>query len=206
MIEQAPEYLDHLFVDVVNDLETKGGTMPCTDYIRLKMSALVRQLVLDKQSLLRHAAARCTTPAIVLVPEPLSGNPRYDPNYVLHPAVIPYAPEINDNTFPGGVRGYFNSPYTMEEYLKCTHMVIGRPITPREIIRFLANKMGGVHAEAALKDLNQGGQSVDGERLFRINKHVSIYGEESIFRAFHKIAGRVWACCAPLRDELDRGR
>jgi hypothetical protein len=122
-----------------------------------------------------------------------------------------YAPQISDRTHPLGVNGYFHCPYKMDEYLRLPHMVLpnpksssstGRAITPREMILFFANKLGGVHADKNLVDVSQGGRSVDAETLHLINKSVSIFGEEALFREFGVITERVWRACAPLRDEL----
>jgi hypothetical protein len=99
----------------------------------------------------------------------------------------------------------------MDEYLSHPHMVLpnaksgsltGRAITPREMIQFFANKLGGVHADKNLVDIADGGRSVDAETLHLINKKVSIFGEEALFHQFGVIAERVWRACAPLRDEL----
>lgn len=122
-----------------------------------------------------------------------------------------YAPEISNRTHPFGLEGYFHSPYKMDEYLARPHMVLpnaksgsltGRTITPREMIQFLANKLGGVHVDKNLVDIADGGRSVDAETLHMINKKVSIFGEEALFHEFGVIAERIWRACAPLRDEL----
>jgi hypothetical protein len=70
------------------------------------------------------------------------------------------------------------------------------------MIQFLANKLGGVHADKNLVDIADGGRSVDAETLHTINQKVSIYGEEALFHEFAVVAVRIWRACAPLRDEF----
>jgi hypothetical protein len=209
--KQSPEWLDQLFVQDVSELERLGNLNPRSDYALLQMSGILRRLVVDEQPLAHHARSRCSTPLVVLVPEPISGNPRYDPSRVLPPTVMHYALEISNRTHPFGLEGYFHCPYTMDEYLGRPHMVLpnvksdsmtGRAITPREMIQFFANKLGGVHADKNLVDIADGGRSVDAETLHLINKKVSIFGEEALFHQFGVIGERVWRACAPLRDEL----
>ncbi len=212
MTEQDPVYLDNLFVADVNELERLGKINPRSDYEHLQMSAILRRLTLDEQPIVHHAAKRCQTPLIILVPEPKSGNPRYDPEWTIPAPLVKYAPEISERTHPTGTRGYFWCPYELDGYLRRTHMVLpandrsgalrGRPISPSEMILFLANKLGGVHADRKLRDLADGGRSVDAATLHQINQHVSIFGKASIFQQFGIVAERVWRCCAPLRDEL----
>jgi hypothetical protein len=209
--KQSPEWLDQLFVQDVSELERLGNLNPRSDYALLQMSGILRRLVADEQPLAHHARSRCSTPLVVLAPEPISGNPRYDPSRVLPPTVMHYAPEISNRTHPFGLEGYFHCPYTMDEYLGRPHMVLpnvksdsmtGRAITPREMIQFFANKLGGVHADKNLVDIADGGRSVDAETLHLINKKVSIFGEEALFHQFGVIGERIWRACAPLRDEL----
>ena len=126
---------------------------------------------------------------VILVPEPISGNPRHNGSRMFPPPVMYYAPEISNRTHPFGLEGYFHCPYTMDEYLVRPHMVLpdaksgsltGRAITPREMIQFFANKLGGVHADKNLVDIANGGRSVDAETLQMINKKVSIFGGSAI--------------------------
>ncbi len=212
MTEQDAEYLNRLFVADIDELERLGRSSQGSDYGYLQMSAILRRLTLDEQPLAHHAAKQCHMPLIVLVPEAKSGNPKYDPNWIIPEILVKYAPEISERTYPTGTRGYFWCPYSLDEYLCRTHMVLpsnskagrlrGRPITPREMILFLANKLGGVHADRQLRDLADGGRSVDAETLHKINRHVTVFGEGSIFQQFGSIAERIWRCCAPLRDVL----
>jgi hypothetical protein len=200
-----------MFVQDVTELERLGNLKPRTDYTLLQMSGILRRLVADEQPLVHHARSRCITPLVVLVPEPISGNPRHGPLRAFPPAVMHYAPEISNYTHPSGLEGYFHCPYSVDEYLGRPHMVLpnaksgsltGRAITPREMIQFFANKLGGVHADKNLVDIADGGRSVDAETLYLINKKVSIFGEAALFHQFGVIAECVWRACAPLRDEL----
>jgi hypothetical protein len=204
--------LDELFVHDVDELERLGRISPRSDYQHLQMSGILRRLACDEQPLIPHASKRSTIPAIVLVPEPRSGNPKFDPTYQIPPALRKYAPQLTEDQYPGGANGYFLCPYSVQDYLARPHMVLpakhkdgqlkGRPISPREMILFLANKLGGVHADRNLKDLGDGGRSVDAETLYQINQHVSIYGQSSIFQQFGIVAERIWRCCGPMRDAL----
>ena len=209
--KQSPEWLDEVFAHDVTELERLGNLTPRTHYTLLQMSGILRRLVVDEQPLAIHAQSRCKTPLVVLVPEPISSNPRHDTSRTFPSTVMHYAPVISDRTHPFGLEGYFHCPYTMDEYLSRPHMVLpnaksgsltGRAITPREMIQFFANKLGGVHADKNLVDIMDGGRSVDAETLHMINKSVSILGEEALFHQFGVIAERVWRACAPLRDEL----
>jgi hypothetical protein len=209
-IKQNPQWLDGVFVQDVTELERLGNITPRTQYVILQMSAVLRRLAVDEQPLAQHAASRCSIPLVILVPEPMSGNPRYETERTFPPAVMKYAPDISERSCPPGV---FHCPYTLQEYLDRTHMVLpradkstrslkGRAITPREMILFFANKLGGVHADKNLVDIADGGRSVDAETLHNINNSVSMHGQEALFHQFGFIAERVWRACAPLRDEL----
>lgn len=210
--KQSPEWLDDIFAQDVTELERLGNLMPKAQYTLLQISGILRRLVVDEQPLALHAQSRCVTPLVFLIPEPISGNPRHDAFQTFPPLVMRYAPEISDRTHPFGLKGYCHCPYTMAEYLQLPHMVLphndktgalkGRAITPREMIQFFANKLGGVHADKNLVDIADGGRSVDAETLHMINKKVSIFGEEALFYEFGVIGERVWRACAPLRDEL----
>jgi len=210
-VKQSPEWLDDVFVQDVTELERLGHLFPRTHYVLLQMSGILRRLIVDEQPLAIHARSRCSTPLVILVPEPISGNPRYDAARSFLPTVMHYAPKISDRTHPFGLEGYFHCPYTMEEYLRRPHIVLpnaksesltGRSITPRELIQFFSNKLGGVHADRNLVDIADGGRSVDAETLHMINEKVSIFGEKALFHQFGVIAERFWRACAPLRDEL----
>ncbi len=206
-IQQDPFYLDNLFVQDVNELERLGKLSPRTNYHLLQISAILRRLVLDEQPLAIYASTRLRIPLLVLVPEPISGNANY-PGRKIPPNLLSYAPQISEETHPSGLRGFFLRSYTLQDYLATPHMVLpdasmnGRAITPKEMIKFFANKLGGVHADKNLVDRKEGGGSIDAETLHLINKTVSIFGEDSLFQQFGVIGERVWRCCGPLRDRF----
>lgn len=202
-MKQSLEWLDELFASDIGELERLGLSQPRTNYAVLQMSVILRKLLADEQPLIQHAAARCETPVIFLLPEPISGHPRYNPEKSFPVSILKYAPEISERTHPGGTKGYFYCPYLLDEYLTSPHVVLdGRAVAPREMILFFANKMGGIHADKNLIDISDGGRSVDAETLYKINERFSIYGEKALFNQFGIIAERVWRALAPLRDEL----
>lgn len=212
MIKQSRESLDELFIGDINELERLGNLNPRTHYTLIQISGILRRLVLDEQPLVHHAVSRCITPLIILVPEPISGNPRYDASRTFPVSVLKYAPEISEHSHPFGQKAFFYCPYSFDEYLKNSHMVLphtdkaedlhGRPITPREMILYFANKLGGVHADKNLVDIADGGRAVDAETLHVINEKVQIFGEGALFNQFGVVGERIWRGCAPLRDEL----
>jgi hypothetical protein len=208
VIQQSDETLDRLFVHAVDELERLGTLQPRTQLTLIDMSAPVRRLVLDEQPLVRHAKRRCKIPLIVLIPEPISGNPRFNEKLSIHTLIMKYAPEISQSNYPGGKKAYFHCPYSMDEYIVQPHMVLpinrdggiqGRKITPKEMIKLFANKLGGIHADINLRD----SESLEAETLFLINESISIQGEKTLFQQFGVICERIWRACAPLRDELN---
>jgi len=76
---------------------------------------------------------------------------------------------------------------------------MGRPIHAREVIKFLANKLGGSHADDELVDHQH---NVDAETLYFLNQRVSVFGEGAIFHLFDSCAPMIWRSLAPLRDEV----
>src|SRR6185503_2414651 len=100
MAEQDPAYLDNIFVRDVGELERLAAINPRDEYVVLQMSAVIRRLFCDEQPLGQHAAKRLGMPLIFLIPEPISGNPRYDPSKVHDPRVLKYAPEISERSHP----------------------------------------------------------------------------------------------------------
>lgn len=174
MIAQSQEYLEKLFIADVDELSRLGQQKPRTNTIRLRISGLLRKLVADEQPLALQVERGSRLPLLILVAEPIAGNPRYDPHTSIPDEILKYIPEITDQTHPGGKQGYFYCPYPLDQYMRKCHMVLfGRTISPREVIKFLANKMGGIHAEKNLKDISDGGRSVDAETLYQANERMS---------------------------------
>ena len=211
-VKLSSAWLDQLFIQDVGELERLGNLSPRTHYTLVRISGILRKLVLDEQPLVHHAVSRCLTPFIILVPEQILGSSRYEVSRVFPALVTKYAPEITEQTHPSGSRGYFLCPYLLPEYLKYVHMVLpstnkagnleGRSITVREMILYFADKLGGVHADKNLDDIVDGGRAVDAETMHSINEKVSIFGEGALFNQFGIIGERIWRACAPLRDEL----
>lgn len=211
-ISQTDEWIDKLFVQDVTELQRLGQEESREEYKALQMSAILRRLVLDGQPTAYSVAKRCVTPLRVLKVEGRENNERYVSIDDLHKHEHLYAPPLVEKDYPPMSGGLCHAEYKMDEYIngmqvilpggKTGEQVAGTKITRREIILFLANKLGGVHADRQLKDRDEGGKSVDAETLYNINKNVTLFGQQSIFHQFWSISARIWRACAPLRDEI----
>lgn len=207
MVALPQRHLDEEFVYNVDRLRELGLVQQRAKPLSHDMAGILRKLVLDRR-LAQRVAKNYTTPLLVLVPEPISGNPRYGRGPTLPERVLAYAPEINEQTHPSGLRGYFHCVYELDEFLDRTQVVLpypdrpkGRPIAARELIRLLAEHLGGVHVGPELKD-QAGRKGIAAETLYNINLRVSIYGQEALYHQFDVVASRIWRCLAPLRDEV----
>ncbi len=197
MTPQEQDYLDKLFVHDVNMIPKYG--VKNSHYDRLLLSGILRRLTLDEQSLAPLVAQNYETPLMVLVPEPESGNTPRDQLPFVPSNIQLYAPELTDQYPPG----FYLKPYTLEEYLSRTEVVLySRSITPREIVKFLSNKLGGVHIEKILRDIAEGGRGIDAETLYWINRSFTILGENVLYQQFQIVADRIWRCTAPLKEEI----
>jgi hypothetical protein len=208
MIEQDKEYLDKLFVNDVEKLQALGLKRDFQHYDRLQQSAIVRRLVLDELPLAKAVAKHYTTPLIVLVPRypDADGNkPRAD--QPIPSNVLRYAPDISEKAMPPGANYY---PQKIDEFLGTCQLVLpepgkmkGRPISVRELIKFISNKKGGVHAERNLRDIKDGGKGrIDAETLHLINESVTVFSRKALYNAIGKVAERVWRATAPLAEEV----
>jgi hypothetical protein len=200
-------HLDEEFVYSVDRLKALGLTKPRTKPLFHDMGGILRKLVLDRR-LAQQVATNYTTPLIVLVPEPISGNPRYGRCAAIPERVMSYAPEINERTHPGGLKGYFHSSYTLDEFLNRTQVVLphpdylkGRPINACELIRLMAEHLGGVHLGPEVRD-QTGKRGIEADTLYRINSKVSLFGQEALYHQVDAVASSIWRCLAPLRDEV----
>ena len=200
-------HLDEEFVYSVDRLEALGITQPRAKPLFHDMGAILRKLVLDRR-LAHQVAANYSTPLIVLVPEPVAGNPRYGQYVAIPERVRTYAPEISERTHPRGRRGYFHCVYELDEFLNRTQAVLphpdrleGRSIKARELIALMANHLGGVHLASEVRD-QTGKRGIGADTLYRINSKVSIFGQEALYHQFDVVACSIWRCLAPLRDEV----
>jgi hypothetical protein len=202
MVLVGDEYLDKLFVQHVNDLQTCGLTEPRTNFLRLRMAHTLRLLVTEGRGndLAARVQRRYSTHLWVLVPEPTSGNTPRAQLPDIPPQITAYATPITNDTHPFGMDGYYHKPYRLQDYLaRPIGILMYREVLPREVIKFLSNKMGGSHADDELVDHPQ---NVDAETLFFLNKNISIFGEGAVFRLFDQAAPMIWRALAPLRDEV----
>lgn len=204
LVRQQPrDYLEKLFFADVKQVSEFGKVTPRTNYIRLQMSGIFRRLVADAKPLAYVVAESCSAPLTCHVPEPISGNPRYDPKYQVHKALAPYLQKITNETHPGGEKGFFNCPYSLKKYLDETQLVLfHRSITRREILLFLSNKMGGIHADTVLADIGAGGKSVDALTLWEANERVNLFGQKALFQQFDNVCAVLWRALAPLAAEI----
>jgi hypothetical protein len=201
MVLIGNEYLDKLFVQHVDDLQG-CGSKPRTTFLRLRMAHTLRLLVTSGRGndLAVRVQQRYACPLWVLVPEPIAGNTPADQLPRVPDAVIAYATPITNRTHPRGTEGYYHKPYSLSDYLaKPVGVLTRRPIIAGELIRFLANKLGGSHADEELLDHPN---NVDAETLWFLNHHISIFGTGSVYALFDGVAPTVWRSLAPLRDEV----
>lgn len=197
MVALPPEHLDEIFVYKVDRLCELGTKKPRTNPIRIDMAGCLRSLVHD--NLAEKVACRYKTPLLVLRPEAKSGHPRSGHNIEIPSNVMRYARPITDKTHPPG---FFHCPYTLEEFLDVPLGVLARkPITARECIRLLSDKLGAIHMASELVD-GTGKKAIQAETLYRINEGVIIFGTPGIFSLFDQGAGLIWRCLAPLREEV----
>jgi hypothetical protein len=202
MVLVGDDYLDRLFVAHVDDLLQRGQTNPTTDFMLLQMAHTLRLLVIEGPGnrLAFRVQPRYKTPLWVLVPEPISGNTPRDELPKIPANVIAYATPITDKTHPFGTDGYYHKPYKLEDYLgHSLGILMSRSINARELIKFLANKLGGSHADDELVDHPK---NIEAETLFFLNKNITIFGEGAIFTLFKNCAAMIWRSLAPLRDEI----
>jgi hypothetical protein len=187
------EHFDHTFVYKVDRLRQLLSTEPMTDMICIDAASVLRTL-LDEQ-IPQRVAKRCRTPLLVLVPESSIRNPRYPARIDIPARVARYAVPL-DQSPPG----FFLCPYELEAYLdRPAAVVFHKPITPKHCIKYLANKLGGIHMDPKLTD--EPGKPPHAT-LHKTNRSVFIGNEPAVFSVFRGAAGLLWRSFAPLRDEI----
>lgn len=197
MITLPPEHLDDVFVYKVDRLHELGEKSPRTNLIRIDMAGYLRPLVLD--SLAERVASRFKVPLLVLRPRPKSANPRADHSIDIPDSVARYAVQITKETHPPG---YFHAPYGLAEFLDTPLGVLDRqPITARDCISLLSNKLGAIHMATTLED-GTGKKAIKAATLYTINEGFIIFGTQGIFSLFDEAANLIWRALAPLRDEI----
>lgn len=202
MVLVGDDYLDKLFVLHVDDLRSVGQADPRTPFLRLRMAHTLRLLVTGGRGnkLAARVQQRYSTPLWVLVPEPIAGNTPREELPIVPQNVINYATPITNEQYPFGTEGYYHKPYALEDYMtRPLGVLMRRPIHARELIKFLANKLGGSHADTELVDDQN---NVDAETLFFLNQKISVFGEGAIFHLIDVCAPMLWRSLAPLRDEV----
>lgn len=206
MVLVGNDYIDQLFVWHVDDLYACGITEPKTTFLRLRMAHTLRILLDDRNDnyLAYRVQRRYTSPLWVLVPEPISGNtPRCDLPQIPE-NVLKYATPVTDEHYPFGTDGYYHKPYRLSEYLEHELGILAsRSIRTKEVILFLANKLGGSHARENLRD-ERGKHALDAETLYLLNKNFRFYGTGAVFSMFDSCSHLLWRALAPLREEVAR--
>lgn len=198
MVTVPSEHLDEIFVYKVDRLRELASKDPRTNPIRVDMAGYLRSLVHD--NLAERVAERYTTPLLVLRPEPESGNPKSGHRIDIPQNVMRYAQPITKETHPPG---FFHRPYTLDEFLTVSLGVLAyQPITARECILLLSNKLGAMHMATELVD-GTGKKAIPAESLYRINEGFIIFGTPGVFKLFDGAAEMIWRCLAPLRDEIE---
>jgi hypothetical protein len=204
MVLVGDEYHSKLFVRHVDDLQQCGQIEPRGVFERLKMAHTLRLLVTEGKGneLAFRVQERYSSPLWVLVPEPISGNTPIDQLPDVPDEFYEHATPITEERFPFGTDGYYHKPYALEDYLqRPLGVLMRRSIVPREIIKFLANKMGGSHVDDELVNRPK---NVDAETLYFLNKNISIFGEGAIYDFFDNAAPFIWRSLIPLRNEVVR--
>src|SRR5258706_16290223 len=146
MILEGDDYLDQLFVWHVDDLLNCCYQNPLHPFTRLRMAHSLRILTLDGSGnrLAFHVQKRRRSRIVVLVAD---AGVHEEEAQSIPPDVIRFFPPITEQSHPPGMA---YRPYKLQEYLNHDGLMIlaQRPIKPRAVITFLANKMGGSHLDA----------------------------------------------------------
>lgn len=202
MVELSQEFLDKLFVNDFDEFVEIAAKENRNNHDRLRMIRVIRKFAVDQQPSARIASKSSGVPLIILHPEPIRNNFRFDPDRVIDPNVLKWAYPITDQTHPGGAKWYFHCPYGLDDYLNGVQMVLSRrSITRREIVKFLANKMGAIHADKNLVNAKKEGQ-LDAETLALLNQQYILYGEPALFQQSDWIFELIGRACKPIREVL----
>jgi hypothetical protein len=190
MILEGDDYLDQLFIWHVDDLLNCCDQQPLHPFTRLRMAHSLRILTLDGSGnrLAFHVQKRRRSRIVVLVAD---AGVREEEAQSIPPDVIRFFPPITEQSHPPGMA---YRPYKLQEYLDHEGLMIlaQRPIKPRAVITFLANKMGGSHLDADRSS----------EIEYLLNKWVTIDGEGAIYHFFEGCAYDICRSLMPLRNEV----
>jgi hypothetical protein len=191
MILEGDDYLDQLFVWHVDDLLNCCCSQdPLHPFTRLRMAHALRILTLDGPGnrLAFHVQKRRHSDLIVLLAD---ADVTEEEVQSIPSDIMRFFPPITEQSHPPGMA---YRPYKLSRYLDHKELMIvaERSVTPRAVITFLANKMGGTH--------------VDTDRSFKIeyllNKWVTIDGEGAIYYFFESCAFLICRSLLPLRNEV----
>jgi len=183
---EGDEYLDQLFVWHVDHLAACCTQFPTHPFTRLLMAHSLRILVLqgDGNKLAFHVKRRRQSDLIVadiVTPDAVEDVP---------PQVLRFYPPITEESHPPGM-GY--RPRRLAQYLDDECAIIrAQKVTPRGIITFMANKMGGSHVahDRSLQD------------EYLQNKALIVFGEGAIYRLLEQCARSICCSLLPLRNEV----
>ena len=190
MILEGDDYLDQLFVWHVDDLyNCCYQDHPPHPFTRLRLAHSLRILTLDGggNRLAFRVQRRRRTELMVLVAE---ADVPEDVVQSISPALLRFYPPVAEQSHVPGVA---YRPYKLARYLNHGLMILGeRPIKPRAVITFLANKMGGSHLDA----------NRSSEFEYLMNKWHTIDGEGAIYYFFDVCAYDICRSLLPLRNEV----
>ena len=210
---------DELFCATLEDLEER--VVRARDYDLLRVSALIRQLLLDGVPLVQRVAPRrrsLTFRVRDLEPPPDLGargfwfaGENLDPEFTMaggmamgdvveikramSPAEVQALAERWKATGTVGPGSGQVHPLRLERFLKLVVVAAReRRFSVRDVIRYLAHKAGGVHSEAPSDPTDQA--------LADLASDLRLAENSSVARAVVGIARVAIAGLAPLRDEV----
>jgi hypothetical protein len=178
-------FAEKLFLHVLKDLwDIKDGKYL---YQRLNAGRLLRQLLIDGDVLAQVANRRTRIPILFVVygwgeaPDNLQRIPDGMKKYLKHNAEI--APE-----------GQYLLPLKLEDYL--AHSIgnfAGADITPRKLIKYVANNYGGVHLGSGKEDVTA---------YNKMDHLVQSNGEGAVFALLANVTQTVLSGLLPLNDSI----
>jgi hypothetical protein len=198
--------VEQLFVETLIDIDQKLGGNP-SEYQLLRVSGLLRQILLDKKNLLEPASAATALTAKfrVVKPGPLPIPPgvrsHLDSYYASMPPDAP-RPFVGFGYRGDVLRGERQWPgdqvldLAREDFL--AHEIItsnGSDYTVENVLRVAANSLGGVH----LSETNHDQRS---EELRRYMEGSMLFGRSMPAAMIFEIATCTLRACYPLAQEL----
>lgn len=185
-----------LFVETLNDLRQKLE-QPSSEYNVLKVSALLRQLLLDSPRLVdvvREDWKKRHGKKFKIVYRIAIGGAYEQAVLALKPAIWAVADGLYP---PDALASKPVRPVSLDDLLRTRILIVGEyQYTVKDIIRQLAHVEGGVHA---------GTPEDDKELLLTsIGHQVSIGGHSMVVASVRAVGKVVYAALQPLKDQLEQ--